>query len=175
MRGDDAQRPEGRLDDRFERGARHAGRTGAWPRQRVVNHPADGEARGDEVAEALAAAFVAGHIDGGSEEHEVARELAPERLDLVLALAPGQIGEADVDLLQAQDVGVGDAPRLVRDARRVDDAVDAAAPLDVPGDEAHYLRCLRFKARSSGCRCSQSKAAITHLAISAADLVLLGG
>src|SRR3989442_6350129 len=141
---------------------------------------ADGKARGDEVAEALARAFVAGHIDGRREEHEVPGEFAPERLDLVLALAPGQIGEADVDLLQAQHVGVGDAPRLVRDACRVDDAVDAAAPLDVPGDEPHYLRFLRFRAticscsvnaRNSGCRCSQSKAAITLLAISAADLV----
>src|SRR2546428_6971252 len=146
----------------------------------MAHHPADGKARGDEVAEALARAFVAGQVDGRREEHEVPGEFAPERLDLVLALAPGQIDEAGVDLLQAKHIRIGDAPRLVRDARRVDDAVDAAAPLDVPGDEPHYLRFLRFraticscsvKARRSGCPCSHSRAAITLLAISAADLV----
>jgi len=52
-----------------------------------------------------------------------------------LAVAAGQVGEAEVDLLQAEDVGIGDAPRFVRDARRIDGHRRCRGTLDVPGDE----------------------------------------
>ena len=41
------------------------------------------------------------------------------------------------DLLQAQHVEIGDAPRVGHDAGEVAAPIDAESPLDVPGDELH--------------------------------------
>src|SRR3954471_11229551 len=78
MRGDDAQRPERRFDYEVERHARHAWDVGRRPRQRVSQHAADGQARGDDVAEALAHAVGAREVDGGRKEHLVVRKLAAQ-------------------------------------------------------------------------------------------------
>ena len=52
---------------------------------------------------------------------------------------PGEPGKAAPDLLEAEHVGVAHLPADAEDALRIDDAVGAAAPLDVPGDELHRL------------------------------------
>src|SRR5256714_2913548 len=64
MGGDDAQRTPRRLDRDFERRARHGRRITRRPWERVAQHATDGQSRGDEVAEALAAALRARQIDG---------------------------------------------------------------------------------------------------------------
>jgi hypothetical protein len=112
----------------------------------VAQDAPDGEARSEHVAEAKARAVRARDIDRGGEEDLVALELTPQRFDLVFAAAAGQVVEADIHFLQAQDIGIGDPACFACDASRVDDAVDAAAPLHVPRREPHcYFR---------GSRCS---------------------
>src|SRR5438270_10886510 len=138
MRGYDTQRSERRLDDRFERGARHARHRGRRPGQRVAQHAADAKARGDQVAEALARTVGARHVHCRGVEHLVAGKRRAQRIDLVFALTTGQADEADADLLQAEDVRIGEAARLARDARRVYDAVEPTAPLHVPSEQPHY-------------------------------------
>src|SRR4051812_39514074 len=134
----------------------------------------DRQARSEHVAKSVASAG-AWDIHGRHEEHRVTGKLTLQRADLVLAAAAGEIREPDAHLLQAQHVRIGETASLARDARGVDDAVDAAAPLDVPGDQPHcYFRFLRLsatisscrvKARSSGLPSSQESDAITPLAI----------
>ncbi len=41
------------------------------------------------------------------------------------------------DLLQAEHVKIGHGLRMRHDARRIEDAIGAEAPLDVPGDDLH--------------------------------------
>ena len=48
-----------------------------------------------------------------------------------------RVGEIGSDLLQAQDVEIGDALRLGHDARGIDASIHAAAPLGVPGHDNH--------------------------------------
>jgi hypothetical protein len=98
---------------------------------------AERQARQDHVAEALARAAGAGNVDAPADNRLVLRQLAAERRGLVLAAAARQVGEPRGDLLQAGDIGVGDAAKLGGDARRIDHAVEAAAPLDIPADYAH--------------------------------------
>ena len=57
---------------------------------------------------------------------------------LVVPLEPW-VREIVGDFLQAEHVEVGDALRLGDDARRIDAAVDATAPLHVPGEDLHRL------------------------------------
>ena len=78
-----------------------------------------------------------GNVDAPAEHSLVFRQLAAERRGLVFAAAPRQVGEPRGDLLQAGDVGVGDAAKLGGDARGIDHAVEAAAPLDIPASYAH--------------------------------------
>src|SRR2546421_10298326 len=99
----------------------------------MAKHAADRQARSDEVPEAQARARRARHIDRRSEKHGVALKFALQRLDLVFAPASRQVGEAGGDFLEANDVRSPEAVRLARDACGIDDAVDAAAPLHVPG------------------------------------------
>jgi len=87
----------------------------------------------------------AGQIDCGSKEHLVARKLPAQQLDLALAFAAGQVGEARVNLLQAEHVGVRQASGFAHDAGGVDDAVDAPAPLDVPGEKPQLLQVLEIQ------------------------------
>jgi hypothetical protein len=83
----------------------------------MAHHAPHGQPRGDEVAEAVAAAG-ARNVDRGDEEDRVAGELALERRDLVFAGRAREIGEAGADLLQADDVGIGsDTSGFARDAR----------------------------------------------------------
>src|SRR5678816_3415196 len=85
-----------------------------------------------------ARAFRAGHVDRRGEDEGVAREFAPEEVDLVVAM------EADADFLEARHVGIGDAAGLARDARGIHGAVEPLAPLHVPAEEAHYLRSVSY-------------------------------
>jgi hypothetical protein len=57
--------------------------------------------------------------------------------ELVFSVASRKAGEIHGDLLQAQHVEIGERAGGVRDAGRVDPAVDPAAPLDVPADQVH--------------------------------------
>jgi hypothetical protein len=67
----------------------------------------------------------------------VARQQLAENGELVLARAAAQPRVIAGHFLDAQDVEVGEIARGLHDASRVDAAVAAARPLDVPGDELH--------------------------------------
>src|SRR3954452_4821300 len=58
-----------------------------------------------------------------NKEHLVARKLPAQQLGLVFAFAAGQVGEARVNLLQAEHLGVRQASGFAHDAGGVDDAV----------------------------------------------------
>jgi hypothetical protein len=98
------------------------------------------QARQDHVAESLARPAGAGDIDRPADDRLPLRQLAPQRHRLVLAPAARQLGEGAGDFLEAGDVGIGHAPKLGCDARGIDDAVEAAAPLHVPTDDTHLPR-----------------------------------
>src|SRR4029453_86063 len=82
------------------------------------------------------------HGNGGN--RNVTRQQRRDRRELVLARAAGKsrVGKIVGDLLQAQHVEVGEALRLGDDPRRIHAAVDAAAPLRVPGDDLHRMPAL---------------------------------
>src|SRR5262249_207417 len=61
----------------------------------------------------------------------------PGELIVVVVPREARIRKIVGDLLQAKDVEVRESARFVDDAARIDAAVDAAAPLHVPGDELH--------------------------------------
>jgi non-ribosomal peptide synthetase component F len=73
VRGDDAQRTEGSLDDRLDRAARHGRHVGGRPRQRVAQHATDLKARQDQVAEAAAPAVLRRQIDAAHQAAFVLR------------------------------------------------------------------------------------------------------
>jgi hypothetical protein len=54
-----------------------------------------------------------------------------------------QLGEVVRDLLQAQDVEVGDAACILHDPFEIEPPIHAEAPLDVPGDQPHVIESRR--------------------------------
>src|SRR6185436_12968245 len=105
------------------------------PGEGMAPRGGDTVAREDRVAEAAALAVLAHHVHAVALDARVAGEERPqlgELVTLVVALEPREVVR---DLLHAEDVEVRDRPRGLHDAREVDAAVEAAAPLDVPGEE----------------------------------------
>ena len=102
---------------------------------------ADGIARENEIAEVASSILAVGHVDDRARDALVSRQMLRELGELVLAAAPGEqwIREIVRDLLQAEHVKVGDRLRVLDDASGIDLTVDAAAPLDIPGDEFHRM------------------------------------
>ena len=92
----------------------------------------------------------AGDVDRCRDDRREAGQQRGEERELVFAPAALQGREVGRDFLQAEDVEVGERARVVDDPLRVDAAVAAAAPLDVPGHELHGTPSR--PARISGCR-----------------------
>jgi hypothetical protein len=69
--------------------------------------------------------------------HAVSRQQLAQLRELIAIVVAGQAGEVVRHFLHADHVEVGHLPRGAHDALEVDALVDAAAPLDVPGDELH--------------------------------------
>jgi hypothetical protein len=67
----------------------------------------------------------------------VALERVRKQQRLVLALAARQSRIVHRHFLEAADIRIAELARNAHDARRIDDAIHAAAPLDVPLQEAH--------------------------------------
>ena len=111
----------------------------------MTPRPTERQARQDQVAEALSRAPGAGNVDAPADDGLVSRKRACEGVGLIFAAASREVGKSRCDLLQARDVGIGDALELGGDARRIDDAVDAAAPLHIPAHDPHcgYARVWR--------------------------------
>src|SRR6185369_7761842 len=89
------------------------------------------------VAEAAATTVRRRGVDGDAFDRGEARQRRRDQRELVFAPAALERREVGGDLLEAEDVEVGERARVVDDALRVDAAVAAAAPLNVPGDELH--------------------------------------
>ncbi len=140
MRGDDADLAERRGDDRLDRDSRHPVHAGIdRRRQQMPVDLAHREPRQDHVAEAPAPGALRRMIDGDSGRGGIARKQRRQRSELVVIRVAGEprIRKIVGDLLQAQHVEVGERARFRDDPLRVDTSVDAAAPLDIPGDEIH--------------------------------------
>ena len=88
-----------------------------------------------------APAIVRRYVDGHARHRRVARQEPRELGKLVFAATAGKPRRGIIvgDLLQTQDVEIGDRLRMPHDAGRIDFAIDAAAPLNVPGDELHLI------------------------------------
>ena len=54
----------------------------------------------------------------------------------VVLVAP-EAGDVVRHFLHAEHVEVGEGPGFAHDAREIDASIEAAAPLDIPGDELH--------------------------------------
>jgi len=139
--GHHPQRPEGRLQAGLEQQSGHAvvvriGRPGQLHAQHLPHR----QAAQDHVAENAPAAVGRGRIDRRAGHCGVAGQQLGQQGELVLAAAACERREVRRDLLQAQHVEIGERPRVFDDARRIDAAVHAAAPLDVPGDQLHRMR-----------------------------------
>ena len=118
--------------------ARHAAYAGIGrPGQGVMLHLRRREPRRDQVAEAPAPAVGTELVHRGAEEQRKTRQQRRQLRRLVAGRA-GQRVVTLRDLLQAQHVEVSQAARLLDDALRADHAVQAAAPLGIPGDELHH-------------------------------------
>src|SRR5438309_8494984 len=87
------------------------------------------------------AALLVRHVDDGSGHGCVSWQARRDLRELILAPASRQtrIGKVVGDLLQAKDIEIGDGQGVLDDAPRIDLAIDAAAPLGVPGDELHLI------------------------------------
>ncbi len=152
MGGDHAHVTERRLHDGFDGNPRHA--LHPWihrERQQMAERLRHRQARQDHVAEAPSPAVLPRMVRTDAGDGRVLRQQRAEGCELVLVgrARQARIGEVVGDLLQAQHVEVGEAPRLGDDARRIDAPVDAAAPLGVPGDENHERGASGSKAMSN--------------------------
>ncbi len=78
-----------------------------------------------------------GGVDGDAADRGESRQQRGDQRELVFAGAALQRREIAGHLLQAEDVEVGEGAGLVDDPLRVDPAVDAEAPLDVPVEDLH--------------------------------------
>jgi len=135
-----ADEAPGRLDHRLHRDARHVRHAGlGGPGQGVAKELPHRQAREDQVAELLAPArsfpAIVGRVDHRREVHAVTREVAGELRGLVMARV--EVRVVDRHLLEAAHVRVAHFLCGARDARRIDLAVHAPAPLDVPLQEFH--------------------------------------
>jgi serine protease Do len=93
----------------------------------------------------------------------VAGKSARQQLHLVFARAAFERGEVVGNLLKTTDIRVAERLCFARDARRIDAAVDAAAPLDIPADQ------LQNRIRS---RAKRELAMISRLFVLLASLML---
>ena len=107
--------------------------------QGVVAHLRHGQARGHQVAEALALAVAAEFFNRGTETDLKARQQLAQPRHLVEAGVAVEARIVDGHFLQAQHVEVGHRQRFVHHALDADRAVQAAEPLHVPGDEFHLI------------------------------------
>ena len=98
----------------------------------MPEHLPHGQARQDHVAEAPPAPFAVGDIHRGRKMRAVAGKEPRKNFRLVFASAAGEAAEVRGNLLKTADIRIGERLRLARDAPRIDAAIDAAAPLDVP-------------------------------------------
>src|ERR1700687_3928022 len=94
---------------------------------------------------------VPGMVDPDSGNRDVTRQQRGDGGELVLAGTPreARVRKIGGNLLQAQDVEIGEPLRLAHDPRRIDAAVDAAAPLRVPRDDLHPPPLNDLRARDS--------------------------
>jgi hypothetical protein len=141
MRRDHADVAYIRSYDCLDRDARHArdfmiGRIGKQVPIRLQHR----KARQDHVAETTSRSVRSQLVDRHARNRGVAGQQRGEHGELVFPVAAGEerIREVVGNLLQAKDVEVGDALRVGDYARGIDLLVDAAAPLDIPGDELHF-------------------------------------
>ena len=129
---------------REERGCRNAGAAAPAARRRPRDRRADRPRIGRLV-------------DRHARHRRVARQQRRELRELVLA---GAAREPRREVVGDSPAGTARrnprSPRLGDDARRVDDAVDAAAPLDIPRDELHQRMPARMKL-CTNCRWNSRK------------------
>ena len=104
----------------------------------------------DHVAERTPYARGPGCVDGYAADRRMPGQQAGQQVELVLAAAALERREVRRDFLQAQHIEVGQRLRVFDDAPRVDTAVDAAAPLDVPGDQFQNKPSRNSKKRQGG-------------------------
>ena len=112
----------------------------------MPEHLADGKTREDHVPEVAPAASLGRNVDSDPGHRQVAGQPPREFVELILAATARKprVREIVGDFLQAQHVEIGERLGVLHDARRIDLTVDAAAPLDVPGDELHGSSVPRY-------------------------------
>jgi len=88
---------------------------------------------------------VAPPVQRRSEDRLITVEQPAELGHLVESASAVELRHAARDLLQADHVGVAEGADGPGDAREVDASVDAAAALDVPGQDFHHLIPARMK------------------------------
>src|SRR5450759_5974514 len=106
------------------------------------------------------AALVRRHVHCHARYRHVAGK-EPRKLGKLIFAATAcktRMGIVVGDLLQTEDVEIGDRLRMPHDAGRIDFAVDAAAPLDIPGNELHLI-----PARMNDC--TNCPVSYTHLTL----------
>lgn len=131
--GQHAQRPDIGRHHGFHQHALHAGhRRLGRPRQQMPPYLADRQARKNGVAEPAASAAAVRHIGRCAVNRRIAGQAGGQFGDLVLAAAAGQARKIDRNLLQADDVEIAQLADRPQDARKIDAAVHAAPPLNVP-------------------------------------------
>jgi hypothetical protein len=87
-----------------------------------------------------------------------------------------RIGKVVGDLLQAQDVEIGELFRRGDDPRRVDAAIDTPAPLHIPRDQYHGSLSYRMPARMklwTNCRWNKRNATSSGAAVSSVAAVMI--
>ena len=108
------------------------------------------------VATATAIAAGAPLVDGRPVEGRVTGQARGEQRRLVMAGIPFQRRIVVGDFLQAEDVEISEGPRRGQDTAGIDAAIEAAAPLDVPGDQAHGGGGPAWSQRGRIARCMES-------------------
>src|ERR1700693_2958154 len=97
-------------------------------------HRTDGEPREDHVSETPPMAVFRGHVDGDAFHGRIPgkrpRDLG--KLIFTAACPEPRVRIIVGDLLQAEDVEIGESPGVLNDARWVDAPVDTATPLNIP-------------------------------------------
>ncbi len=125
-------------DHGFDCNAGHAGICAICrPRQQVPEYLGYRESRKQEISESASSATAIAHIRGRAEVRLVSRPMRREQCDLVFPLTAWQSRKVDGDFLEAQDIKIAKRSRCLGDAGGIHPAIDAAAPLHVPGQEFH--------------------------------------
>src|ERR1700687_4121352 len=91
----------------------------------------------ERIAKAPPPGAIAREVCANPFERVVARQQRCEFRELIAIVIALQGGEIIRDLLQAEHVEIGNSPRGAHDAPEIHAPVEAAAPLNIPGDEPH--------------------------------------